>query len=89
MRRGYRERKVFVMLVFLLLARESTEEKGGIGKRGLICVAIEEGWEEGFAGLYILLSLPLVSWRELSVVMSLELERPVERGVPTLSCALE
>ena len=58
---GYGERKFFekCLSFFSKEVRErgkraDVEEKGPVSRS-------MEGWEEGFAGLYLLLSLPLVS----------------------------
>jgi len=52
---GYEPWEFFLELVFLLLARESTSEKGAyVEVKGHVSRSIEE-WEEDFAGVYICL----------------------------------
>ena len=52
---GYRERKVFVMFVLLLLARKSAEENRNIGGREWTCVATYKRTRERFCWfIYIL-----------------------------------
>jgi len=61
MRGGYEPWEFFMIFALLLLAYESPKWKGDIGRGERTCVAIDGGWKEDFAGLYIFLSLPLIS----------------------------